>query len=588
MATETIRLKNNQNIRQKLAESSIKKEDHAEINDLIADEIDNAVSLVTSGVKDIYTADTAVYPTANGLAASVSNPAMSVTRIAKAAVGQTGDLVFNNLKKADGTAHANITVLATEAATDSIYYPIELRYNAATDTWAKLLVEKRIGLKGENSYRFPVSTNLPTANDGKIGDVWLYQETIDDVVYNYEITKLEAGWDLAGKIKVTGPQGRTPTTHYTATEPANALGVDGDIAKWTDVNGNRWETVKIAGVWDLANKYLSGTGENSVDYINLVWATNITIDTSLGNKYKLALEGDTSITLNNGVSGRIGTLVLSNLGNYQVTVTGQFAGDNAQTTKDVLVWQVYNSEVLWSRDPFGDYLGKKYISTAASIKFSEQLLAGGKQIDISNLEFEFGNRNNDGTDALMGDSRLVRSKTTTPIKICGLNKIVIALPAKNLTLWGYVVYFRDSANAVISTASSYQYYNCLTLPAGTATIDIVASTFFGPAQNFTSLPLSVFTDAQFKVYNLYFPFVEITTGGQTLAAGASVTIPSQKLWGLTAEMAMLVEQSLTGFFINTVYTAADTFDLVITNITSAAKTIPSNTSITVLQRTKEI
>lgn len=217
------------------------------------------------------------------------------------------------------------------------------------------------GPKGDNVVRFPVSDQLPQNAIGKAGDIWLYQETIDGSTVTYEITKQQSGWDLENMVRVTGDKGTPPMTYYLTEPPTNSLGVHGDIAKWTDVEGNRWETVKIGLEWDIAGKYLSGEGFNSPTFVNVTWAANITIDGDVTNKHKLTVTGDTTITITAAV-GKAGMLLIGNSGGHNITFTGQVEGAPL-STEDIITWVRLDDKVVFEVVNLGSTFENNYNST---------------------------------------------------------------------------------------------------------------------------------------------------------------------------------------------------------------------------------
>lgn len=136
MSIDLIRQRTNQDIRQKAAEGSIKREDHAEINDMICNELEAVKSMAESasiGSKDWYTTSTMVAPTKTLGAVTSENPVIDLTLTVKRSPGQTGDLTFDNLKLANGDAADSITITEVESNQP---FPF-LVYNAASDEWSK-------------------------------------------------------------------------------------------------------------------------------------------------------------------------------------------------------------------------------------------------------------------------------------------------------------------------------------------------------------------------------------------------------------------------------------------------------------------
>lgn len=96
-------------------------------------EVESAVDSIAIGSKDWYTTSTMIAPTATLGAVTTENPVINLTLIAKRAAGQTGPLVFSNLKLASGSAAPNITL--TEEESNALLPQIQ--YDKIADTWIK-------------------------------------------------------------------------------------------------------------------------------------------------------------------------------------------------------------------------------------------------------------------------------------------------------------------------------------------------------------------------------------------------------------------------------------------------------------------
>lgn len=120
MSTSIIRQKTDQNIRKKTARNSIKKEYHAEINDMICDALDT----IGNGINAVTPADTIPAPEAN-----IIYQAMTAGN-------------YTNLLNAAGTAaqlydETGQPITNNEVTAEDLMIGAQLLYNAASDTWIK-------------------------------------------------------------------------------------------------------------------------------------------------------------------------------------------------------------------------------------------------------------------------------------------------------------------------------------------------------------------------------------------------------------------------------------------------------------------
>jgi len=134
MSTNLLRQKNNSYIRNAVGVNSITKEDHAEINDIIADELDTLESIVDSikiGIENWF------------YNSSMETPLSDMTLWVQDAIA---DQPYTNLKLADGTNAPGIAFTAKEIESPFKY----LVYNANNNTWSKRVSQIDISLKGSD------------------------------------------------------------------------------------------------------------------------------------------------------------------------------------------------------------------------------------------------------------------------------------------------------------------------------------------------------------------------------------------------------------------------------------------------------